>query len=173
MRLVMSAFLSSIILSSHAVADIRVSYTDSSPTDIFVITNVSGCALYKGKVTIDFSTSKGGLVFDIMRNGWGDFDGGGGSYQPLRVVYGKQFVTSLTDVKDGEQVMVLEFKDFGHGDRITLNVDMDDTLGAYHPSVAGSEIEGGSINVITPAIESNGSFDNNAVAETDRSTCIS
>lgn len=177
LKILPSVLLSLFVFSVVASADIRVTYTDSSPTDHFVIKNVSGCLLNKGKVTIDFSTSIGRLVFDIDRNGWGGgFDNDnsfGGSYQPLTIVSGEQFVAQMTEVKDGDNRFELEFINFQHGDTIAFNVDVDDTAGHMHPSVSGLEIEGTSINVITPSIESDGAFDANAVAETDRTTCMS
>lgn len=155
-----------------AKADIRVNYIDTSPSDYFSIENVSGCLLTKGEVTIDFSTSSGQLVFDIIRNGWGDGDNSR-SYQPLKVVSGQDFVVDVTDVQDGDNKVTFKFVNFQHGDRITFNVDVDDTIGITHPSVSGSEIEGARLHVITPTIESEGFFDSNAVAETDRTTCMS
>lgn len=160
------------ITCMSAVADIRVNYIDTSPSDYFSIENVSGCLLTKGEVTIDFTTSSGQLVFDIIRNGWGDGDDSR-SYQPLTVVSGQEFVVNVTDVKDGDKLVTFTFANFQHGDRITFNVDVDDTTGISHPSVSGSEIAGARLHVITPTMESEGWFDQNAVAETDRTTCIS
>ncbi len=161
--------------SFAAHADIRVTYTDSSPTDHFTIQNVSGCLLYKGELTIDFSTSLGQLVFDIDRNGWAgqEFSSNSRVHQPLTIVGGEAFVKNVTDVKDGDNKVTIEFVNFKHGDRIHFNVDVDDTSGAYHPSVSGLEIQGARLNVITPTTENNGAFDANAVAETDRTSCIS
>lgn len=177
LKMLPSVLLLLVMFNANAFADIRVTYTDSSPTDHFVIKNVSGCLLNKGKVTIDFSTSIGRLVFDIDRNGWGYGFGEdnylGGTYQPLTIVSGEQFVKQMTEVKDGDNRFELEFVNFEHGDTIAFNVDVDDTAGLMHPSVSGLEIEGASINVITPSIESDGAFDANAVAETDRTTCMS
>ena len=169
---VMSFFLLSVTGSQ---ADIRVTYTDSSPTDHFTVQNVSGCLLYKGELTIDFSTSLGQLVFDIDRNGWGGdgYRSNSRVHQPLRIVGGEAFVKNITDVKDGDNKVTIEFVNFKHGDRIHFNVDVDDTSGTYHPSVSGLEIQGASLNVITPTSENNGAFDANAVAETDRTSCIS
>lgn len=156
-------------------ADIRVTYTDSAPTDHFTVQNVSGCLLYKGEFTIDFSASLGQLVFDIDRNGWaGDgYRKQGRVHQPLAIVGGEAFVKHVTDVKDGDNKVTIEFINFKHGARIDFNVDVDDTSGAYHPSVSGLEIKGASLNVITPTSQNNGTFDANAVAETDRTSCIS
>lgn len=160
------------LAATAAKADIRVNYIDTSPSDYFSIENVSGCLLTKGEVTIDFSTSSGQLVFDIIRNGWGDGDDSR-SYQPLKVVSGQEFVVDVSDVQDGDNKVTFKFANFQHGDRITFNVDVDDTTGISHPSVSGSEIAGARLHVITPTIESEGFFDSNAVAETDRTTCIS
>lgn len=171
--MIIASFLVASSLSSHA--DIRVTYTDSSPTDHFTVQNVSGCMLYKGELTIDFSTSLGQLVFDIDRNGWAghEFSTNSRVHQPLTIVGGEAFVKNVTDVKDGDNKVTIEFVNFKHGDRIHFNVDVDDTSGAYHPSVSGLEIQGASLNVITPTTENDGAFDANAVAETDRTSCIS
>lgn len=164
-----------VLSATTASADIRVTYTDSSPTDHFTVQNVSGCLLYKGELTIDFSTSLGQLVFDIDRNGWGGdgYRSNSRVHQPLTIVGGDAFVKNITDVKDGDNKVTIEFINFKHGDRIHFNVDVDDTSGTYHPSVSGLEIQGASLNVITPTGENDGAFDANAVAETDRTSCIS
>lgn len=167
-------FLASFVMSGFARADIRVVYTDTSPTDIITIENVSGCLLYKGEVTIDFTTSMGQLRFDIYRDGWGDIDSPGrGSYQPLIVVSGQQFVSSMSKVEDGDQKVTLEIQDFQHRDLIIINVDVDDTTGIVHPSVEGGEIVGASLRVTTPSSENVATFNQMAEAETDRTTCIS
>lgn len=168
--MLIAVFMGFSVAAAHA--DIRVNYIDTSPSDYFSIENVSGCLLTKGEVTIDFSTSSGRLVFDIIRNGWGDGDDSR-SYQPLKIVSGQEFVQDVTDVKDGDNLVTFKFINFHHGDRITFNVDVDDTTGIVHPSVSGAEISGARLHVITPTIESEGLFDENGVAETDRTTCIS
>ena len=56
------------LVAAPAVADIRVSYVDSSP-DIITIENRSGCALGPFEFAIDLGRSAAGLIFDTSGAG--------------------------------------------------------------------------------------------------------
>ena len=89
------------------------------------------------------------------------------------IVAGAQFVSDMSDVKDGDQTATFKIQNFKHRDMITINVDVDDTTGIMHPSVEGNEINGATLRVTTPSSENVATFDQLAEAETKRTTCIS
>ena len=58
------------LVAAPAIADIRVSYVDSSP-DKITIENRSGCALGPFELAIDLGRSAAGLIFDTSGAGAG------------------------------------------------------------------------------------------------------
>lgn len=122
-----------------ALAELRVSYVDSSP-DLITIVNRSGCDLGPFALTIDLGRSPAGLIFDTSGAG-----AGYAGFAPLEIVAGGEQVTGISAVTDGDSRLVLELDFLGGGGRVALAVDVDDTSpesAAGRTIIAGSEIAG-------------------------------
>ena len=109
------------LLPGPALAELRVSYVDSSP-DWFTILNGSACELGPFELVIDLGASPAGLIFDISGAGAG-FNG----HAPLAVVEGAEQVVSIGQVTDGDSRLVIALDFLAGGGTVRIAVDVDDT----------------------------------------------
>jgi hypothetical protein len=127
------------LVAAPAVADIRVSYVDSSP-DRITIKNRSGCALGPFELMIDLGRSTAGLIFDTSAAG-----AGYAAFAPLEIVSGAKQVLGVSAVTDGDSRLLLELDFLDSSASLALAVDVDDTSSASPAGrtiVVGSEIAG-------------------------------
>lgn len=128
-----------LLIPSAALADLRVSYVDSSP-DAITIENRSGCDLGPFELVVDLGRSPAGLIFDTSGTG-----AGYAGFAPLEIVGGAEQVSGISAVTDGDSRLLLEFDFLGGGASVALAVDVDDTSpdsAAGRTIIAGSEIAG-------------------------------
>jgi hypothetical protein len=138
------AFFAALFLSAipeaAASEDLSVSVTESSPVDLIVVENRTGCDLYDFGLQIDLRSSAGGLVFDISEGG-----AGASVYQPFEILEGREAVRSFSPVRDGDRIASIQFGTLEAGRRVIFMVDVDDTAtdGAWGQTVIdGAEIAG-------------------------------
>ena len=127
------------LAATPALADIRVSFVDSSPDQI-TIRNRSGCALGPFELTIDLGRSAAGLIFDTSGTG-----AGYAAFAPLEVVSGAEQLLGISAVTDGDSRLRLELDFLDSGASLVLAVDVDDTStesAGGRTTIAGSEIAG-------------------------------
>lgn len=133
---------SALIFSTPAVADVVVRFDEGAPKDRFTITNAGNCALPPSSVTIDLTASAAGLIFDVTGSG-----AGVSVFQPFQLVSGREYVSALPQVKDGDRVVSLKLKGLGTNQRVAFSIDVDDTAGANETIVSGAEIMGATVRV--------------------------
>ena len=127
------------LVAAPAVADIRVSYVDSSP-DKITIENRSGCALGPFELAIDLGRSAAGLIFDTSGAG-----AGYAAFAPLEIVSGAEQIDGISAVTDGDSRLLLELDFLDSGSSLALAVDVDDTSTASaggRTIIVGAEIAG-------------------------------
>lgn len=138
------------LIPSTALADLVVTISEASPTDLITIENQSDCDLYDFNMQLDLRSSAGGLIFDITAGG-----AGASVYQPFEILEGQSAVRNFARVTDGEQVGFIEFSTLEAGQRVIFMVDMDDTQAdsTFGQTVLdGAEIAG-AVVVLTTAGE--------------------
>lgn len=128
-----------VLAPAGALADLRVSYVDSSP-DRFTIQNGSGCELGAFELVIDLGRSPAGLIFDVTGSG-----AGFAAHAPLAVVEGGEQVVSIGRIGDGDSRLVVELDFLAGGGTVRVAIDVDDTnpesdLGPT--LISGTEIAG-------------------------------
>ncbi|WP_193182024.1 hypothetical protein [Nisaea sediminum] len=136
------AFFKAVLLlpPSTVLADLAVSFTESSPVDLIVVENRSDCDLHDFGLQIDLRSSAGGLVFDISEGG-----AGASVYQPFEILEGREAVRGFSPVRDGDRTASIQFGTLEARRRVIFMVDVDDTLtdGAWSQTVIdGLEIAG-------------------------------
>ncbi|MEM9359008.1 MAG: aggregation factor core [Pseudomonadota bacterium] len=124
-----SALLAAILLSSgkaysaNTETNLLVTFTESAPKDSFMITNIGNCRINQLQLRIDLASSKGSLIFDPTGSG-----AGVQVFQPLKVTAGQSYITALSEVSDGSQELELRLNSLVAGAKVSLTVDLDDTL---------------------------------------------
>lgn len=154
------------VMASTAFADIRVEFDEGAPKDRFTISNLSSCALQQGQVLIDLSKSKAGLIFDTTGNG-----AGVEVFQPLEFTRGQKFLTNKPSVKDGDNRVLLAFRNFDAGSSISFTIDVDDTIGQREITVSGAEIEGAAFTYKSGSVAGEAFFNASAVAQLSVKGC--
>lgn len=160
------AAAAALAFATPALAEIRVSFEDSAPTDIFTISHKGACALGPFTLELDLGGSAGRLYFDTTASG-----AGVQVYQPFRLVAGAQRVVAISPVGDGDERVQLSFSRFEPGEEVAFTIDVDDRMTAGplgQTQVAGSEIAGAQI-AIGP--EATGRFSANAIARIPTPRC--
>ena len=104
-------------------ANVAVNFVEGAPKDRFVIKNTGACTLSDIKLTIDLSTSEGGLIFDTSEKG-----AGVEVFQPFEVRQGNIQLTSAATVNDGDTVLSIRIPELGSGRTVSFTIDVDDTL---------------------------------------------
>ncbi len=165
MRIPAIATAITLTATSVAMAHIQVAFIESAPKDRFVLINTGACALTDQSITLDLSTSKAGLIFDITSEG-----AGVDVFQPFELVRGADLVPIAPDVTDGMRSVTLSVPNFPAGAEIAFTVDVDDTLTTSDLGqirISGSEIAGASLAVGTDKTL----FDTTGRALLDRTAC--
>jgi hypothetical protein len=161
-----------ILFATPSLADLRVTYTDSSP-DLIMIENRSGCDLGPFELTIDLGRSPAGLIFDTTAN-----SPGLAGFAPLTIVSGKEQVLDVSAVTDGDDRLLLKLDFLRGGGSVSLAVDIDDTSPASalgQTIVAGSEIAGSEVaaRLTAGGPFHTGAFGADGVAVVPVESCIS
>lgn len=137
-------FAVSVMLSTPALAEVKVSFIEGAPKDRFVIANSGHCDLASTIIRIDLSTAATGLVFDVTDSG-----AGVAVYQPFELVAGQNVVRHHSAIADGDTAVTLELDSLASGQSVDFTIDIDDTGGSTETMVAGSEIIGAKVTVTT------------------------
>ena len=125
------------LLASPAFGqDIDVQFQDGNPFDRFIAFN-RGCPIAAATLTVDFTTSRGGIVIDTVR-------GGPGTRDPMdaRLTEGN---ATLVAVTDGDQGFVVDVIRFPTISAITVVMDVDDTTSLFEDGQVfadGQELSG-------------------------------
>ena len=149
-------------LSAHAQIEVR--FLEGAPKDTFVIK--SSCQISAGTLSLDMSTSAGGLIFDVTSAG-----AGVEVFQPLEFVLGQEWVKEIPQVRDGDQTLTLRLKALEAGAEIIFTIDMDDTLGGREITVSGSEIAGGLVAWMSAGVMAEAEFSTKATAALGPNIC--
>ena len=132
---------------SGAVADLAISFVESTPKDRFVITNQGSCTIASLRLEIDLSSSAGQLIFDTTA-----FGAGVEVYQPFEVRTGRLQLVSGAVVNDGDKALTISINSIDAGESVSFTIDVDDTL-ADSPlgniRVDGSEIAETRVSAMT------------------------
>ncbi|MEL6299088.1 MAG: aggregation factor core [Pseudomonadota bacterium] len=155
---------------AHA-GELQVSFRESAPKDRFTIRNSGTCTVASGRISIDLAGSAGKLIFDTTATG-----SGVEVFQPFEIVTGRDKLARLPTVRDGDQRIDLDVRDFAAGDEIAFTIDVDDTLRNSELGqirVSGSEISGGRVIFTSGGASSDGQFSAAATARVAASACVS
>lgn len=163
-QLIATCFIVSTSVS--ALADIEVIFREGAPKDRFTIRNTGSCDLQQATILIDLSASAAGLVFDTTSAG-----AGVEVFQPLEITDGKQYLTQIPQVVDGDQSVALEVNDFSTDSVISFTIDVDDTIGQREITVSNSEISGAQIRLEGEGTMLQANFGPSARAEIADSVC--
>lgn len=154
------------IATAPAFADVTVRFDEGAPKDRFTITNEEPCPLVEVVVTIDLGASAAGLIFDVTGAG-----AGVSVFQPLELVSGHKYLSSIPEVKDGDNIVKLSVIGLAAGTDIAFTIDVDDTLGSSATMVSGAEIEGAKVVVTQGGLQTEAEFGDDAVARVPFQTC--
>lgn len=146
-------------MSTAGLADLSIRFIEGAPKDRFEIKNVGACTLPVSSITLDLSTSHGGLIFDVTGRG-----AGVKVFQPFEVVAGEDVFSTLPTVVDGQNKLDLPISELDAGASIAFTIDVDDTLGKREITVSGSEIAGATVTLVDSASETTATFDAEAKA---------
>lgn len=127
-------------LSGAALAcDVRASATflEGAPRDRLVVKNLSAGDWTLARADWLLAGSQGRVLFDVTGSG-----AGVQVFQPFRVEKSQDLLARQPDVKDGDQVLSLEFNGFGPGRDFIFSIDVDDQLQASETIVDGTEMQG-------------------------------
>lgn len=156
------------MLSSPALADVEVIFSEGAPKDRFTITNTGACDLGPMDVTIDLAGSSAGLVFDVTGQG-----AGVEVFQPFELVSGNALLSAIPIVRDGDNALTLALTSLGQGQSLAFTIDVDDTIGAREITVSRAEIRGAGVWIETEMNRNVGTFSNNAIASVPMRACVS
>lgn len=157
-----------LLLATPALADLEVQFREGAPKDRFTLTNTSDCTLSAVRVTIDLSGSAAGLIFDVSENG-----AGVEVFQPFDLVSGREFLSTLPVVEDGQTDIVLDLVSLGPNQDVSFTIDVDDTAGAREITVSGAEITGAQVRVDGARANAEAVFNDAAVARVSIADCFS
>lgn len=137
--------VSLLALTAPALADIQVEFREGAPKDRFLITNAGTCALPAFDLVIDLTGTAGHLIFDTTGQG-----AGVEVFQPFVVEEGRQWLTALPQVKDGDHVLTLGLTDLPQAARLIASTDLDDTVGQREITVRDDELSGARLTALGP-----------------------
>lgn len=153
-------------LSTAGLADLSVRFIEGAPKDRFEIRNVGACAVTASTLTLDLTTSQGALIFDVTGSGVGVE-----VFQPFEVIAGREALTTLPTIVDGQNSIDLPISTLGSGASIAFTIDVDDTLGAREITVTGSEISGATVKLVGADAPQSSLFGSDALAQVTGLTC--
>lgn len=162
--LITAAFL--LISVQAASADIAVRFDEGAPKDRFTFENTSTCAIRSAQMTLDLTPSRGGLIFDVTAAGEGVE-----VYQPLEITDGKQTLSAVPRVADGDKVIVFDIKQMDAGAKLSFTIDVDDTKGGREITVTDSEIDGAKVMFSSDGKRFAQTFDGDARALVKTNLC--
>lgn len=162
------AFIAVALIASQAAADIQVRFDEGAPKDRFTITRTGTCDIGTAEVTLDLSGSPHGLIFDVTATG-----SGVEVYQPFQLVEGKDNLSALPRVRDGDQAITLPIRSLGQAQSVAFTIDVDDTGGDREITVSNTEIAGAKVSVTTASGTYRGTFDTSAMALVQMDGCTS
>jgi len=154
------------LLSTAGHADLSVRFIEGAPKDRFEIKNVGACAVTASTLTLDLTTSQGALIFDVTGSG-----AGVEVFQPFEVIAGREALTTLPTIVDGQNSIDLPIATLGAGASIAFTIDVDDTLGAREITVTGSEISGATVQLVGADVPQSALFGSDAQAQVTGLTC--
>ncbi len=152
--------------STVAVAGLRTDFDEGAPKDRFTFSNISKCTIENANVTLDLSSSKSGLIFDVTNKG-----AGVEVFQPLQIVSGAETLASVPKVNDGDNRIVFKVKRLDPNESFAFTIDVDDTTGGREIIVNGSEISGASVLLQSDAQQGMAQFNQNAQAIVKIGSC--
>lgn len=155
-----------LLCATPAVADITVQFQESAPKDSFTITNSGSCPLGDVVLTLDLGASAAGLIFDVTGAG-----AGVSVFQPLEIVAGREYLASVPDVKDGDNVIRLPLQGLDAGATVAFTIDVDDTKGTRATMISGSEITGAQVILESRVVRVEADFGADATAFAPFSAC--
>lgn len=155
-----------LVFAAPAFADVTVRFVESAPKDSFIITNEGTCPLGEVEVTVDLGASAAGLIFDVTGAG-----AGVSVFQPLELVAGQEYLSSIPEVKDGDSLLALSIVGLAPGDRIAFTIDVDDTLGSSETMVSGAEIEGAKAMIVGRGVQVDAEFGRDSIARLPLNAC--
>ncbi len=166
-----TTFLAGLLAVGPAAAEVTARFVEGAPNDVFEIDNSGACDFGPLRLDIDLSGAPAGLLFDVTAGGPGVL-----VFQPLRLVAGAEQVTGLSELADGDRALALDLAGLPAGARIVISVDIDGTL-ANGPlgqtRVAGAEIAGATLRVVSASSAASAAFDAGGVARVAVSGCTS
>ncbi len=131
-----------LLLPAAASAEVHVFFREGAPRDRIVIENAGACPLGALSFTLDFTTSLGGVHFDMPRNARGPEDA-------LRVIRGAEFVEEMPQPPRGATDLSFSLSSLPAEEGVSFNFDVDDRMevgaGALY-TIRGPEIEGAAIS---------------------------
>jgi len=167
--LLKALFLATIFCTSisvYAIADMIVTFDEGAPKDRFTFTNTGDCNIQNAKITLDLSSSKSGLIFDVTGSG-----AGVNVFQPLEIVSGADALLRIPKTKDGDNQIVFDIRMLKAGQNFAFTIDVDDTMGGSETIVVNAEIEGAKVNFLQNNSSVSGFFDSNAGTTLPLPTC--
>ncbi len=157
--------------SASELTSISVSFKESAPKDIFVIRNIGNCHVKPMELKINLAASQGQLIFDPTASG-----AGVEVFQPFEVTDGRQLVSKLPRVRDGDDQLKLTFLSLPPKWNFAFTIDVDDTLidsKLGQIRVANAEIKGAVVSMQlqdkSPTLRA--TFSSDAVAVLRRVPC--
>ncbi|MFD0916038.1 aggregation factor core [Pseudahrensia aquimaris] len=155
-----------VALPLSAQAELRVKFDEGAPKDRFTIRNAGKCTIKDAQITVDLSGSKSGLIFDVTSAG-----AGVEVFQPLDIVAGRQSLSKIPKVRDGDKKIVFDVRELSAGKSLAFTIDVDDTVGTREITVSGSEIEGAGVRFKGAEMSGFGNFSTNARAVVKTPSC--
>ncbi|MEJ6397384.1 aggregation factor core [Yoonia sp. 208BN28-4] len=166
MRLIAIAACLTAALPAHA--DFALTFRDGAPKDRFELTGMDTCGIGAAQLTIDLAGSAGGLIFDVTAEG-----AGVEVFQPLEVVAGRDRLSALPTVSDGDTMIQFDLSALAGDPVLAFTVDLDDTGATRQITVSGAEIAGASATISWPTGQMTGRFDASATAILAQTACTS
>jgi len=149
----------SLLMTTTALADLRVIFEEGAPKDTFRIENTGACDLTGTQVQLDLAGSAGGLIFDVTGSG-----AGVQVFQPFEIVEGRDALRSVPAVVDGQTRLELDIVSLAPGDAVAFTIDVDDTKGQRATMITGAEIAGAYVAYIRQGAPVRATFSTKSVA---------
>ena len=135
--------ISSAAANEHT--SVVITFNESAPKDRFEVRNDGDCHVKPMQLMIDLAASQGQLIFDSTA-----FGAGVEVFQPFEVANGRQLVSKLPSVRDGDDRLTLRFLGLPPKSNFAFTIDVDDTLVESKLGqirVANAEIEGAVVSI--------------------------
>jgi hypothetical protein len=156
------------VIATLAAADVTIRFAEGAPTDRFTITTVDTCVEGAATITIDLAGSPAGLIFDTTASG-----AGVQVSQPFILVAGKEIVTRIPQLADGDRSVTLTLSKLVSHQPVAFTTDVDDTIGQREITVSGAEIAGATVTLTSANGSISATFGSDAVARLNTDGCAS